>query len=73
MADENEKKLHELDLARVDHDGRIKRLEEQDKHFVTKDQFTPVRMIVYGIATLALGGVGSGLVALVTTAAKAAH
>lgn len=62
MADD---KLHELDLARVEHDGRIKRLEEWAESSVTKDQFTPVRTLVYGLAGLILTGFATALLQVV--------
>lgn len=60
-------KIHELDLARVEHDGRLERLEDAAKDFVTKEQFSSVKILVYGFAGLILTGFAGAIIKLVIT------
>lgn len=70
-----ERRLHELETAStkaessgIDLDRRVTRLEinfenakERAKEFVTRQEFTPIRMIVYGLAATALTGLLSAI------------
>lgn len=56
----------------MDHEKRVTRLEvlyesmkESSKEFITRQEFTPIRMIVYGLAATALTGLLSAILAKV--------
>lgn len=58
----------------VDTEAKIARIDERTQHIqkmleklVTKDEFAPVKRIVYGSVTLVITGVILGLLALVVT------
>ena len=69
-----ERWMHEADFARMQADvthikddvAEIKT--DLNQRFVTKDQFTPVRNLVYGVVSLMLIGVVTGLLTLVVIA-----
>lgn len=60
--------LEKLDKIAVDFERRTTRLEinyenfkERAREFVTRQEFTPIRMIVYGLAATALTGLLSAI------------
>ena len=55
----------EAQIARIDE--RTKNMQKMLEKLVTKDEFAPVKKIVYGSVTLVITGVVLGLLALVVT------
>lgn len=62
MADD---KTHALDIARVEHEGRIKVLEKLVEGFVTHEQFGGVKVLVYGLAGMILTGFATAIIQVV--------
>jgi hypothetical protein len=62
MSDE---KIHALDVARAEHDQRLIRLEEKTQTYVSLEQFTTVKTLVYGLVGLILVGFGGALLKVV--------
>ena len=58
-------KIHALDVARAQHDQRLLRLEEKAETFVSIEQFTTVKTLVYGLVSLILVGFGGALLKVV--------
>ncbi|WP_282348056.1 hypothetical protein [Pseudomonas sp. PS01301] len=61
----SEEKIHALDVARVEHDYRLKRVEELITKTITVEQFSIVKLLVYGLATIILMAFGTALVKVV--------
>lgn len=58
-------KIHDLDVARAEHNQRIIRLEEKTEKFVSIEQFTTVKTLVFGLVGLILTGFGGALLKVV--------
>lgn len=55
---------HMID-SRANHEALIKRLDGLGDTFVTKDRFTPIEKVVYGLVGAVLIGVATAILALV--------